>query len=445
MNIDVAESLAYSWLKHVKGCQIIHRNWKGVAESEPQISDDIMKAYENAIKAKIISRNKNVRKLETQIKQELKQTECDVLGLEYSQEGTNYYAVEAAYHSNGLNYAKGNKNKIGSKLFRIAIALKHYLNISTATLYFISPIVREKDMEIIKDVVTDLKNVLKDLGSFKVELYFNEDFYVYILDITKNKEKQNIDLSELCIRSYDLADLYNKMSKKDGKVDGMVKSDVEKIKIGMLVRTQFIPRLYEAYVAGALNESEIKELLEWRINNYSVLKEEDKISDTEKSRYYARPIMLFGRSYRVCNHWFAKNKQSKKDLEDWIERLNNKINIKYAESCEQKEKSVKIGKFAQNKLRAFLMNRNLDFLNQMCDIEEARKAQLGLPYPLLIKVEDYEATPEWHDRYYRSFTIDKDGCSYRLCNEWHSKQEKQLKNWMRVNGWKDERTLESNT
>ena len=325
MNIDIAESLVYSWLKHVKGCQIIHRNWKGVAQSEPLISDEIRNAYNEAINGKSNSENTSTSSadLDKKIKQALKQTECDVLGLEFAQDGSiKYHAVEVAFHSKGLNYSGENAKKVSDKLFRIAIALKHYLNISSATLYFVSPFVREKELDAIEAAVKNLEENIRVLGTFPIELCFNEDFYVNILHGTKNKDKQNVDLSELCIRSYELEDLYNKIQKDGHKVEveNMEDADVEKIKIGLLVRTQFMPYLKD----GILSESEIKELKEWKIGKFPVLRKVEEIPNEEKCRYYATPISLFGASYKVCNHWFANDEENCSKLKNWIELLQRK-------------------------------------------------------------------------------------------------------------------------
>ena len=323
MNIDIAESLAYSWLKHVKGCQIIHRNWKGVAESEPQISDIIRNAYNAAaIKEENNSENTSTDDLNKKIKQALKQTECDVLGLEFGKDGIKYHAVEVAYHSNGLNYSGNNAKKISDKLFRIAMALKHYMNIPSATLYFVSPFVRNGELEEIEKEVHNIEENIKKLGEFQIELCFNEDFYVNILHSTKNKDKQNVDLSELCIRSYELEHLYNKIKRGDQKVEveNMEDADVDKIKIGLLVRTQFMPYLKDE----VLSESELNELKEWKIGTFPVLRKEEEIPAEEKRRYYATPITLFGVSYKVCNHWFAKDVENCEILRNWIERLQQK-------------------------------------------------------------------------------------------------------------------------
>lgn len=323
MNIDIAESLAYSWLKHVKGCQIIHRNWKGLAQKAPQINDDIKGVYKEAIDVGLISGNSNATDLEKQITQGLKQTECDVLGLEFGEDGIKYHAVEVAYHSNGLNYSGNNVGKINSKLLRIAVALKYYLNISSATLYFVSPFVRENQLAEIETTVNKLEEIISKLGSFQIELCFNEDFYMNILQDTKNKDKQNVDLSELCIRSYELENLYNKIQHDVHKVEveNMEDDDVEKIKIGLLVRTQFMPHLKDRI----LIESEINELKEWKIGNFPVLRKVEEIPSGEKRRYYATPISLFGASYKVCNHWFANDVENCEKMKDWIQKLQTRI------------------------------------------------------------------------------------------------------------------------
>ena len=45
MKIEMGESLFYSWLRHVKECQIVQTNWKTSNQWELQNEDEINKLF----------------------------------------------------------------------------------------------------------------------------------------------------------------------------------------------------------------------------------------------------------------------------------------------------------------------------------------------------------------------------------------------------------------
>lgn len=316
MQIDIAESLGYSWLRHVKECQIIHRNWKVIAKDNPDINDEIYTAYKNAIEEGIITHKyKNDDDLKSLIVKELKQTECDVLGVCIPEKGSRlkYHAVEVAYHIEGLNYRKGNEVKVGEKMFRIAVALKNCLNASSATLYFLSPFVRSGELEKLKRVTKKIGSVFKKskgFSSFRVETYFNVDFYANILHAVRDNKGNNIDLSELCLRAYDLENTYRRVEKGERvEISEMDQSDLNSMKIGLRVQMQFIPLLVDACEKNRLTSTLIHEIQEVKVNGYPVLKLCDSITAKLNRRYYVTPVCLNGTNYRVCNHWIVSDEE----------------------------------------------------------------------------------------------------------------------------------------
>jgi hypothetical protein len=41
MKIEIGESLFLSWLRHVKGCQLVQTNWKSVSEWDRMHDEEI--------------------------------------------------------------------------------------------------------------------------------------------------------------------------------------------------------------------------------------------------------------------------------------------------------------------------------------------------------------------------------------------------------------------
>lgn len=104
MKIEMGESLFYSWLRHVKECQIVQTNWK--VSSQWQLSNadalkELMALVDNHYSQKydyaIFKRNASLSQL-------LQQGECDVLGISIQPDDMKYYAVDVAFHETGLNY-----------------------------------------------------------------------------------------------------------------------------------------------------------------------------------------------------------------------------------------------------------------------------------------------------------------------------------------------------
>ena len=98
MKIEMGESLFYSWLRHVKKCQIVQTNWK----TSPQWSlyheeelKEIMAKTESFFAERYGYR---IYRQTASLSQLLQQAECDALGISV-QDGINkVFAVDVAFH-----------------------------------------------------------------------------------------------------------------------------------------------------------------------------------------------------------------------------------------------------------------------------------------------------------------------------------------------------------
>ena len=217
MKIEIGESLAYSWLRHIKGCQLVQTNWKVSSEwdgfdCEDELGDLIDKVankfggIENVF-GKICPNNP--------VDQIIKQAESDVFGIHFEGDTCTYYMVEVAYHKDGLLYETAEKTalKIVEKIVRSAMCLRRYFHTKKGTIVFISPKVGKTTKDTIVDKVDALKTVLnsKEIGyEFDIQLYFNEDFRTSVLEPVLNVSEKVNDTSELFMRSYQLWDLCKK-------------------------------------------------------------------------------------------------------------------------------------------------------------------------------------------------------------------------------------------
>lgn len=93
-------------------------------------------------------------------------------------------------------------------------------------------------------------------------------------------------------------------------------------KIGEIVQEQLIPLIQKAHGQGLLTMQDMQELQNWTLSSFPVLRREAEIPEPEHRRYYVDPITLFGVRYRVCNHWYTRNKP---EVQKWLDRLHAEL------------------------------------------------------------------------------------------------------------------------
>ena len=248
MKIEIGESLALSYLKHVKKCVLYQNNWKISSkwakpdEEENKNKDD--KTVEGKIFKEIKEVFKDIFKSDT-LKQTLKQAEIDALGID--KEG-KVYAVDVAFHEGNLNYKGGTANCVIKKLLRSYLILLRYFPDRDYDIIFASPKVgptvnsdicnvlkfnksKADNKEINKSELNDfekLKRFLNDNIEFKNKVRFiyisNEDFKKGFLYNTIEASESDSDTNELFMRSYKLFQLFNKVPNSKAK---KTKSDTE--------------------------------------------------------------------------------------------------------------------------------------------------------------------------------------------------------------------------
>ena len=105
MKIEIGESLALSYLKHVKKCVIYQTNWKSSSQwAFLGGVKDAREAFEKLVKDGLLS---FPGKTKPSFSQFLKQAEIDILGINFVEK--KMYVMDIAYHEYGLNYK--NKDK----------------------------------------------------------------------------------------------------------------------------------------------------------------------------------------------------------------------------------------------------------------------------------------------------------------------------------------------
>lgn len=218
MKIEIGESLAYSWLKHIKCCQIVQLNWKLADKwqkgnwekldsmfKEAKLYFTTSDGTQSSLDAEEES---HVFKKNATLEQIVRQAESDVLGIHFNTDGEiEVHAVEVAFHSQGLNYTGGKestKAKIIAKVLRSAMGIYTVFGAKKAHIYFLSPKVNPATIETLKYVEEELNMFFKEFElDYQFSACFNELFSREILlPVCQIVAKQGAnDTSELCARA----------------------------------------------------------------------------------------------------------------------------------------------------------------------------------------------------------------------------------------------------
>mgnify|MGYP001013183682 FL=1 len=349
MKIEMGESLFYSWLRHVKECQIVQTNWKISPKWELKFSDELEKImsktdgfFSNKYGYKIYKQN-------TSLKQLLQQAECDALGVCSNDRMNEIYAVDVAFHESGLNYGGLDETvvRVVKKCLRTAMCIYGYFGVKKAEIIFASPKINRQILDALRPCFVDINNIIQEMGfEFDFRIIANSDFSNLVLEPILEISGNVADTAELFMRSYQMLSLFDKKSLKDTK-------NVEKQKPETTIRNY---QLSKDYVNIKNNQDEYAELKVGQIariimreilesgkvdaNEISWLQNEKYSKDTlglnypalvianneyDTRRYYVDPVFINGVYYKLCNDWYeGATNDDRPLLIDWIRKFREK-------------------------------------------------------------------------------------------------------------------------
>ena len=196
MKIEVGESLACSYLRHVKRCWIVQANWK--ASEALGIARDAELEERFFEMKRRFDPDGSVFKKTKDAAQFLKQAEIDVVGVD--QQG-DVHAMEVAFHEAGLNYS-GKDDRVLKKMLRTHFILRTLITRTRRLcIYFLSPRVHPAGQRLLETMFADLRRAYADVEWC---LLTNHDFAEFIIKPTLDKARGVADLSELFVRSVKL-------------------------------------------------------------------------------------------------------------------------------------------------------------------------------------------------------------------------------------------------
>ena len=225
MKIEIAESLAQSWLKHVRGCQVVQLNWKAqsgdglhqVERAQRILRDATTTQGDRTALFELGKKDEDGNKV-ISLNQFLQQAEVDAFGVRLDAPPTTaaplakLYAVDIAFHAGGLGY-KNNPKVVAKKMVRSALTLLTNFNASTGVIVFATPVINKKELAKVTDAFTQVEALFeKHKLNYEFEFIANERFQEELLVKTMKSSRHSSDMGELFLRSLKLLQGFNMLS-----------------------------------------------------------------------------------------------------------------------------------------------------------------------------------------------------------------------------------------
>lgn len=335
MKIEMGESLFYSWLRHVKECQIVQTNWKVSPKWQLQHEEelaDLMAVTDRHFESKY---GYKIYKKKSSLSQLIQQGECDAVGVSIQAEGSRYYAVDVAFHESGLNYGTRTETvmKVISKSLRTAMCLYGYMDTKSAEIAFASPKINPAILSDLKPCIQDVNEILRERGfDFAVRVIANEEFNDAVLQPILLMSDDVADTSELFLRSYQMFTMFadsavGKRQPRKGanKVEGIDQSEgvYKELKVGAIANSV----LREILESGLASEEEISlmQTEEYSKQSFGIQYPLLLRTDAHKTEphYYHDTLTIRGEHYRMCCEWYETSANNDRPyLMKWIEAHN---------------------------------------------------------------------------------------------------------------------------
>ncbi len=335
MKIEMGESLFYSWLRHVKECQMVQMNWK-VSSQWDLLHEQELQTLLNVVTEHFQTKyDYNIFKKNSSMSQIIRQGECDVLGVSFDREENKFYAVDVAFHESGLNYGSKEETvmKVIAKMVRSAICLYGYMDTKTAEIIFASPKINPVIMEPLSSCIDDLNYIFKLQGyEFKVRVIANDLFNEQVLQPILLASNGIADTSELFVRAYQMYQMFSDKKPPKRENGTHEKNDTVSLEVNNLLSRE----LYSELKIGKLVQMVLKPLIISKVTKQEIQKmqeiEYSKITfgiqyplllktdaPIAERHYYKDLFDINGETYRLCCEWYETGANNDRPfVEQWI-------------------------------------------------------------------------------------------------------------------------------
>ncbi|MDR6123486.1 hypothetical protein QFZ87_003083 [Bacillus sp. SLBN-46] len=329
MRIKNGVSMIDLWLKKIKKCQLIQKNWNVSSHLLDLHNEDTIKEVIDSTKDFFYDRYKlNIFRDTVSPYQFLNHGEIDVLGLEIKS-GTiaNIYGINTTFHDMGFIYLKDNTKmeKIIKNMIRTAMLIHGYYDISKGTIIFAAPDLNPSLQEQLTNAVKLLNELFKVYGfQFTFIHYVNEEYQIQIhnpLKDTQSSVKTSPQVKGIVTSSRNT--MVSKMTQQ--YINKIAVSSDDNEKIGQLVRKE-VGKLARN---GQLSEEMVQNLLDERYSketfnlNFPFLRKIEKGQYISKQkfingyvRYWSEAFVINGGTYIICNNWHERHRT---EFLNWLE------------------------------------------------------------------------------------------------------------------------------
>lgn len=326
MKIEMGESLLCSWLKHIKGCQLVQLNWAVSPNWDFQNKDIIQTLMDRSNALFLEKYGYNIYK-NNSLEQLIAQSEADVVGIAFDENGSHIYAVDVAFHEAGLNYGSREETvaRVAKKCLRTAMCVLGCFNIPYGDIVFASPKITPAVYKDMVGATEDVNAVLRSMGlEYNVSIYANETFEAEILKPVMQASNTISDTSELFMRSLQLCKLFyhntsatakaphipvpTHMDKSVAQSTGDSIPGFEGMKVAEIARAALVPILQ----SGKLSAETVEQMQgsEYSKQNFDLqypLLRKIVNGETRPIRYFAKPIVHIGdENFYFCSEWFEQ-------------------------------------------------------------------------------------------------------------------------------------------
>ena len=333
MKVEIGESLGYSFLRHVKQCWLVQTNWKASDDWPKRLNGGALEREFVAIQKNLESSGSGFAgtlKGTATVKQFLRQAEIDIVGIQL--DGT-IYAVEVAFHEDGLHYSGNTGNNVLKKMLRTMLVLRAYHPSDTKQhIYFAAPKVTPKIQQDLKEVFEWLRRKYPDV---KWQLLTNDDFVSKLLKPTLKAAKGVADTSELFMRSVKLLELHQLLNlgaeasspRQETPISTLDTSGKELGRIQPLVRNlmqtileDFPSLLTESDHSKLMERSYCRDQLGLGLGGFALLRHQGEgVEINGQARYWQR---AYADRYLVTNNWGRQyHRHNAAALLRWVEGL----------------------------------------------------------------------------------------------------------------------------
>lgn len=336
MKIEIGESLVYSWLRHIKKCQIVQTNWKPSPTWEKHKID--LGPIKKDIEYEFADTNLDIFHKNNSIDQLLKQAEIDVVGIAHFSECNErkYHFVDVAYHEGGLNYGSADVtiSRVLEKFIRsYFIYLQYFYDHSTAGFFFITPKMSKKTiLNPLLEKIARLEKVFKRHElSPDFELLVNEEFNQSVLVPVLDISSKIADTNELFLRSAHLWKMFvdettptkaEEILAQQKQIEMFLHPIEDQKRIGKHVKECLEILIKKRLITSVITESLLsKDYSKNTFNlNFPFLRtiDQGRLDEKDYPRYYASEWRINDTRFYFCSQWVEPQRLQ---FDNWYHNL----------------------------------------------------------------------------------------------------------------------------